>query len=359
MLRLILLITILTSVSIKPIIAQEDKNIFIVENVEVKTKGKSPSSARAVAVNNARRDAFLILLTRLELNLSIADNISDEEISDMIRSEQVINEKIAGNNYSASFNITFAKNFVDHILSQKTNQKGSALENKDKEIYLAIPVLFEKNEYLIWEDENKWRSVLKNFIKQKKTSKKIIIPEPSFDNIESINKENILKIDYNQIEQMIEQNKASSAYILFLDFNNDENKALVKVLHLRKLQKNQFKLSFTNTNKLNYDDLISNVAQKTVEYLEESIIGKDKNFNSNLIRLGLNVDNISQWLNIKKIIESSNLVDEINIISISKNYVEISVNYTNSQKNIEENFAKIGIIITKKSDNFYTYNSTN
>lgn len=359
MVRLIIMIALLASISTKPTIAQEDKNIFMVENVEVKTKGKSPSSARTIAVNNARRDAFLILLTRLELSLSIADNISDEEISDMIRSEQVINEKIAGNNYSATFNITFAKNFVDHILSQKTNQKGSALESKDKEIYLAIPILSEKNEYLIWEDNNKWQMAIKNFIKQKKISKKIIIPEASVDNVTILSKDNIAKIDYLQLEPIIEQYKAGSAYLLFLNFNENENKALVKVLHLRKLQKNQFKLSFTNTNKISYDELINNVAQKTIEYLEESTVGRDKNFNSNLIKLGLNVKSISEWLNIKKIIENSNLVDEINILSISKNYVEISLNYVSSEKSIEEAFTKIGVIITKKSDNFYTYNSTN
>ena len=359
MVRLIIMIALLAIISTKPTIAQEDKNIFMVENVEVKTKGKSPSSARTIAVNNARRDAFLILLTRLELSLSIADNISDEEISDMIRSEQIINEKIAGNNYSASFNITFAKNFVDHILSQKTNQKGSALESKDKEIYLAIPILSEKNEYLIWEDNNKWQIAIKNFIKQKKISKKIIIPEASVDNVAILSKDNITKIDYPQLEPIIEQYKAGSAYLLFLNFNESENKALVKVLHLRKLQKNQFKLSFTNTNKISYDELINNVAQKTIEYLEESTVGRDKNFNSNLIKLGLNVKSISEWLNIKKIIENSNLVDEINVLSISKNYVEISLNYVSSEKSIEEAFTKIGVIITKKSDNFYTYNSAN
>ena len=90
-----------------------DSEIYLVENISAKTKAKSPTLARISAQASARRDGFLILLTRLELNTAIADEINDDEISEMVSSEQIQNEKIAGNTYFATLNITFAKNFVD------------------------------------------------------------------------------------------------------------------------------------------------------------------------------------------------------------------------------------------------------
>jgi hypothetical protein len=56
---------------------------------------------------------------------------------------------------------------------------------------------------------------------------------------------------------------------------------------------------------------------------------------------------------IKNKIESSGFVSQLNTESISRDYVLISVNYVNGKAEIDEAFAKIGLPLDKKSENFY------
>ena len=164
--------------------AADDANLYFVENVVANVAGKSPVDARNSAVKSARRDAFAILLSRLSVDAKIVSKINDEDISDMVRAEQVFDEKISGNSYSAALNITFAKDFVDHILSGKGSQSADvsklAPAEEVKNIALIIPAKVLQKKILLWEGSNDWRSSISNALDGKENFK---IPVADIDNI--------------------------------------------------------------------------------------------------------------------------------------------------------------------------------
>ncbi len=338
-----------------------DNEIYLVENILAKTKAKSPTLARNSAVASARRDGFLILLTRLNLNTAIADEVNDEEIADMVSSEQMQNEKIAGNVYSANFNITFAKNFVDHILQRKNNElKNTGNESIFKmkstdniETSLIIAGIADKKRIKLWEEENQWRYALNRFIGTR-GKKNFIVGQPDLDNIALINSENINDVSFADLEPMLNKYNVASVYTIILNYDNIENKIILEVNHLRKMQKKQIRLSFVNVDRLDYEQLLDIVAKKTVEYLSSAQIASDKNLNSNLIRLEIYLANLDSWISAKKKIENCNFVNQMNIESISRDYAVISVNYNDLNNKIEDNFARLNFLVEKKSDNFYS-----
>ena len=110
--------------------AQDSKNIYLVDSISSKAVAKNANDAKNLVISNARRDAFMVLLMRLKLPISTSDNINDGEIAEMVRSEQIVDEKISGNSYSATFNIIFAKDFVEHILNKKN--EGKEIQTIDK-----------------------------------------------------------------------------------------------------------------------------------------------------------------------------------------------------------------------------------
>jgi hypothetical protein len=329
-----------------------NQNNYLVENVDVKVTGKSPSGARNAANANARRDAFLILLTRLEMNVNIADHITDDEISYMVRSEQIDKEKIAGNSYSATFNIMFAKDFVDHVLAQKTSQK---VKDKQQESYLLIPAKLLKNKkLLLWEDENDWKkAIAQNLVKRSDAvSQKFILPEADMQNIASLNRDNVTNIDYPAIEPVVLKYNSNAAYSLIFFYDEIENKVTINLFYIRKLQKKQVRLSFVNVDRLGYEALLDKVAAKTIDYLINSQSGEDKVLSSNIIRFEIPISSIGNWLTIKDKIENSNLINQLNIEAISRDYALISVNYIGNI-DINEAFSGVGFSLSKKSENFY------
>jgi hypothetical protein len=332
---------------------------YLVENVPVSITGKSPNDARNLAVATARRDAFLILLTRLEININTADKITNGEIADMVRSEQIDGEKISGNTYSATFNIMFAKSFVDHTLSAKNAVKTDK-EEKKAEITLLIPAKMTKRKTSLWEGDNDWKRAVEKSLEEKKAAKKaaknFVIPEADLSNISIVNRDNVETIDYTTLEPILTRYGASAAYITFFSFDNIENKAVVNVFYLRKLQRKQLRLSLVNVDRISYEDLVDKVASKTLDYLATPQLPEDKNMNAGTVHIGITLSSLGNWLMIKNKIESSNLINQLNIESLSRDYALISVNYIDSRVDIVEAFAAAGIILVRRNDGFYTIN---
>jgi hypothetical protein len=326
-----------------------DSNIYLVGDVIVSITSKSPSTARTAATASARRDAFLILLTRLELKTSLADNIADDEIAEMVRSEQIDNEKIAGNNYSATFNILFAKDFVEHILAKKTANK---VEEKKEESFLLIPAKIVKRRPILWEEENDWKKAIEKNL-SKKSQKKFVIPQSDVESLAIVNRDNVETIDFAGLEPLLNRYKSEASYTLLFNYDEIENKVTINVVYIRKLQRKLFKLGFVNVDRLSYENLLDKVAGKTIDYLLSAQNSESKMLSSGPIHIGIPISSLGNWLMIKNKIENSSLISQLNIESISRDYVLISVNYTNGQMEINEAFAKIGLPLDKKADNFY------
>ena len=340
--------------------AQESKNIYFVDSIRTKAVGKNPNEARKISVNNARRDAFMVLLSRLKMPISLSDNISDSEIAEMVRSEQIVDEKIAGNSYSASFNIIFAKDFVDHILGKK-NDNGTFinknLDEKYSEKFTIIPVKMVNNRPIIWESENDWRVMMERIIAKNNFQKTFMVPNYNFENTSNINNKNIKDISFSNFERINADNGAEASYVLFFNFDEIENKVLIDVVYLRKLLKKQFRLSFINVDRLSYNDLILKVAEKTLEYLNNNPIGNDEILNNKFVNIHVKIEKLDDWLYIKKMIEDAKIVDKIFVNSISRDEVWANIIYLNSTVSIEQAFEKIGITIAKQSQGFYEINT--
>lgn len=334
----------------------QQSDIYMVENVVVTAAAKSAGDAKTIATNNARRDAFVTLLSRLSLSSGVANDVSSDQIFDMVRSEQIAEEKIAGNSYSATFNILFAKSAVEQVLKDKSVKKNDAAEDS----YLLIPIKIVRQKgapentqkFLLWEDGNEWKSVIEKNIKAKGLNK-FITPENDMSNVSIVNQDNVEKIDYAQLEPLFARYKVVGAYLAFFYFDDIENKVSITVKNIRKLQKKQVKLSFVNINRLGYDALLGKVADKTIEYLISSQSSNSSKI-ANMLRLEVQITNLGNWMMLKNKIENSNLISQMNIEAISKDYVRISVDYVGSDPDVIAAFSRAGFSLNKKADNFYT-----
>jgi hypothetical protein len=328
-------------------VAQSDEiNLYLVKGVATNSSGKSPADARNIAVAKARREGFLVLLTRLEIMPNIADNITDAEISNMVKSEQVNDEKISANSYSATFNIIFAKDFVDYILAKKIVMEAK----KSEEIYLLIPAKKTKSSLILWEDNNDWKKAIAKIVNDR-PSKKFIIPDSDIGNIALINSDNFMLADYDLLEPILSKYKTDAAYTLLFTYDEIENKVIINVCQIHKLQKNQTRLSFINVDRLNQENLLNQVAKKTIDYLLAEKSSQKPVFK--MVQIQIPVTSLGNWLMIKNKIENSNLINQLNIESISRDYALIGVKYLYDKTDIKEAFLKIGLSLNEKAEDFY------
>lgn len=334
--------------------AKDGSNPYLVEDVIVSVSAKSPSEARNLALKTVRRDALQILFARLGIDNVSVLRISDDEVADMVRSEQIIDEKIAGSSYSASFNIVFAKDFVDHILAQKQVQKEeekpSAVE--EKVVALIMPIKILPRKMLLWESGNDWKVAVNKALDGDEGFK---IPVADDDNMSVIRHDNVSRISASELSPVFAKYQGNVAY--FLSFARDaaNGNAVVSVRSVSSNNVANVKLSFVNTEGFDEYELMQKVASKTIEYLKnlQSIKANVEGKSEHILAVEIPIIKLGDWLMIKNKIETSGFVNKLSIDAISRDYVKATIFLVASDTELSELFSKAGFSLTLKSPNLY------
>ncbi len=356
---IIFLFFILLSLFTHSFAQDKGTNPYLVEGIYSKNTGKNPELAKKNTIKYARRDALTVLLARISKPLSISEEVSDDEITEMVRSEQILDEKISGNNYSANFNFVFAKDFVEHILGQKkSNLEADVSEPKKvSEKFTIIPVKMAINRPMIWEDENDWRIILSRVVEKNDLENKFIIPTAKKENILLFNSQNITNLSTSEIESAIAKNETRGIYIFNFSFDEIDNKVIVKSTYLEPQFKKNFSLAFTNADKIEYNELIKKVAEKTLDFVEKNPITVQSDFSNKNPEVDFKISSFSDWLFVKNSLEKGNLIEKIEIKSISRDNVKAKLQVAGSKLNIEEIFNKLNLKYLKLPEGTYEINA--
>lgn len=330
----------------------EENSKYLIEDIYVTVEGDSPANAKDLGFLSARKKAFSTLLLRLGYDLGFMEKINNSEISNLVRFEQVFDEKFFGNKYSANFKIYFAKDFVDDLFFKK-NYANQSLENSENLNFLVIPVKMTPTKNLLWEDENNFKKFTENAVENKRI-KNFNIVETDIENLAMLSSENVTRLDFKELEHFFEKYKVDVIYVAFFSYDENIEKASVLVRGFERLRKFQYRLGFINSNKLSDEDLTQKVSEKMVDYLSKLKIEeiRAQGVEKDMVRIEIPVRNLGQWLTIKEKIEKSGFVTKLDIESVSRDYVRISVLSENSL-NIVNYFAKIGFTLTSRSQNIY------
>jgi hypothetical protein len=324
-------------------------DIFYIENISSSASANSAKDAKIISLNKARREAFSSLLSRLKANQNILNISSDEQIFDAIISEQISDEKIAGNSYSANFNILFSREIASKIIKNLSSQK---IQNSN---YLLVAVLVKNSEKnIIWQQENFWQNLLKKNIEEKKITN-LIFAENDISNISIVNESNLANISFNDLETLFVRYKLKGIHIIYFDQNNAENKTLVRIETFQNYQKKITAINFVNGSQYTEASLNNKIASKIIKFIidnQANFISEDRS----KIEAEIKINSLEEMSLIKNKIEKSGFISNFLVKSISKDYFKAEISIIPNIQ-IEESFSAIGLKIEKKSqqDNYLIY----
>ena len=346
---------------------------YLIQNIQVEASGKSANDAKIIATKNARRQALTKLVERLKISKNI-EKISDNELEQMIKSEQILLEKFSNNNYQATLNVSFSKKFITFYLKNKNDNplnnndsiqnlainkaEKPELEDINKHNTLILPIKKQGNNFMIWEEKNEWRSSVEKSLQKNKlvTNNEILILKSEINNLEIINNENFEDLQYLDFEPILIQQKSDNLYLAILEYDEIENKAKITVKNFSKNPKKTVILNFVNVEFLKYSELIDKVSLKLIEYLLNNKNSINSEVNQNNIALDIEINDFESWIKIQQKIINSGLMSNIFLKSISKQKTTISGNYLGNKNKIIEDFKNIDLSIKKKEneDNQFT-----
>ncbi|MFT7098539.1 MAG: hypothetical protein ACJAS6_000399 [Rickettsiales bacterium] len=327
----------------------QDQDKYVVSDIVISSEGKSPNQSRTKAIADGQRSAFIVLLSRLGFDADVSDNFQNEEIADMVASQQIFDEKIAGNKYSATLNLNFSRRFVQHHLDRKDEIEKSIDENS----YLIIPIKASDEKMLIWEEENDWMLSWKRFMENNEYPQ-IKLTKGDFEDVGNFNIENIKNNDFSNFGTSFYKYGSGSIVLVYFDFDSIENKVNIDLHIIDKLQNNQVRLEFINVNQLPMQELAQKVVKKTADYIikDDGKVGFSK-FSPENTDIDILVSDLKEWIIIKNKIERSHLVSNLQIKSISRDLIKINADYGVDKDDIIASFEKEDLFLTSKLEGGY------
>ena len=329
---------------------------YTVNNIIASAQGKSPNQARSNAIASGQRNAFLILLERLKINKTIADDITNETIADMVFSQQILDEKISNNQYSATLNLKFSKNFVAHHLGKNFISLNNQPILQQPDYYLIIPIKLIKNQKLLWERNNDWKQAIKNALKNNPTPL-LKIPTGDIDDIITISTEDIKNFNFSYFKPILNKYQANIIILAYFDFDSLENKVDITLKNIQQHRTTHTELNFINVKHLSPQSLVDEVANKTIGYITQSnhqlltrstISGAYSSHQIDVL-----ISDLDDWLKVKNKLQDSNIISQLTINSISQDVVDINISYNNSAGNIIDFFAQDNFFLQQKNEGGY------
>lgn len=333
------------------------RNPYLITNVFSSAEESAPSDSRIKATMKAHRVAFLVLLKNLGVEESFSDEVSDEEIADAVYSRRITDERIAGNYYSAKFNISFLKSTVSALLDNSEVQEDEIIIKEDEEIFLFFPVEILGNKPVLWERNNIWFKSIEESINNSNI-RNIVMPRGDYSDIVNINLKNIQGAKYSDFNSMLTRYGANSAIIAYFDFDKIDNKANITLSIVRSDDIQKFRLGFVNSKNLSRSGLLLEVADRTIDHVASKSKSKRKVkkvslASSEKLLLNVEISDLEEWMRIKSRIEDMYFIKSLKLESISRSVAKITITHSGDSSNIAKLFAKFNFLLRQNRSGEY------
>lgn len=338
------------------VFAQQDANDFFVDNVIISRIDKDATTARRKAMQYGQREAFNTILKRLNIDTSNSIIINDNEISQMLRSMQIKNEKITNNSYSANLTFEFSPEYLKFILNKYKISKYSPYFNS----YLIVPAVRENSEIYLWEKNNRW---IKSFNKNISNYNNIFVIEDDFLTRNSIEKDFFFKPKIGNFNKLNKIYNTNNIVAVVSEENKQSNVIDTKIYVLNNNKTTNAYLTYQLNNK-NIDvdyinagieimEYINNLSNNNPEKTAFNIVDNDDGY----INVYAPISSLQDFINVKNNLSINENIAEINLKMISKNLAIFTIKCVKNVdiKSLIKSLKDYGFIVSEKNDGIYVF----
>lgn len=332
----------------------ENTNNYLVENLYISMIDEDATTARSNAITYAQRQAFNTILNRLGIDTSNSVIISDNEISQMLRSMQIKNEKITTKSYSATLTLQFSPEYIKYTLSKyKISQYSPHFDS-----YLIIPVIKNGDNIYLWEKENKWLDPL---TRNARGTTGVLVIKDNYSTRNLIDLEYFKKPKYNNFKKLASLYGTNNVVLVVGEENKEDKLIDTKIYVLNDNQSTNAYLKYEMKDK-NIDNDYYNASIEIVKYIDGLLV-EDKNKteynvidrNDGYINIYAPLSSIQDYINVKHKLAINKDITQINLKMISQKMAVFTVKYSSNINNLVQSLKNIGFTTSNKKEGIYVF----
>ncbi len=332
----------------------ENTNNYLVENLYISMIDEDATTARSNAIAYAQRQAFNTILNRLGIDTSNSVIISDNEISQMLRSMQIKNEKITTKSYSATLTLQFSPEYIKYTLSKyKISQYSPHFDS-----YLIVPVIKNGDNIYLWEKENKWLDLL---TRNARGTTGVLVIKDNYSTRNLIDLEYFKKPKYNNFKKLASLYGTNNVVLVVGEENKEDKIIDTKIYVLNENKATNAYLKYEMKDK-NIDNDYYNASIEIVKYIDGLLV-EDKNKteynvidrNDGYINIYAPLSSIQDYINVKHKLAINKDITQINLKMISQKMAVFTVKYSSNINNLVQSLKNIGFTTSNKKEGIYVF----
>lgn len=306
-------------------------NVFNVDNVSVDVKADTASEARRLALAEAERKAFYILIRRLTLSVDEEriPELSPQEITSYVRDFSVAEEKTSAVRYIARLNYRFKPDEVRGLL-RAYNVPFAETPSRPM-LILAVYEVGAKAE--LWGEPNPWRAAW-GTQNNRDGLVPIVVPLGDLTDISTVGAADALAGDQIRLETIASRYNATSTVVAHNNITVDPTSG-VQIATITLIRPDDpvplEAQTVTYEQRPGEDvsafmDRLAVATHKRIENLwkQRNLIFED---DAGIIAITVPITGLQDWLAVKKQMERIGIVRRMEIVLISREQVRLNVFY--------------------------------
>lgn len=338
----------------------ETNQTYFVDDIKVNKIDKDATTAREKAIFEAQREGFNTVLERIGIDRSNGILISNEEISQTLRSIQIKNEKISDNSYSAVLSMEFSPEFIKFILNKYNVNKFSGITTS----YLIIPILNENGQTFLWEKGNRWTYAFK---KNLVDNKNIYLVENDFSSRNALDIDFFDKPKFSKFEDIANIYNVNNIVLVIGNYNKGGDIITTKIYVLNKKETRNASLNYQIKNLNNVFLDFAEASNKVISYLD-NLKEKDREANNtistssdkltdrDLTKVFVPISSLDDFNSADNLLKNNKNVLEAYLKVLSKNMATYLVKiYNNDTDTFISSLKNDGFSVNEKEEGIYIF----
>ena len=324
-------------------------DVFVIDNIYADKAADSPTIARNLAIEDAQVQGYNLLINRMtDPNARKAlPKLTPQGIAAMVKSFEITEEKINGNQYLGRFNIFYDEGQIKELLSQ---YNVDVLEVKSPPI-LVFPILTSGDKPILWDPENPWRKSWRVMLNAP-SEMNLIVPMGDAEDVQTITAEDLKAKKYDAL--LAFANKYGAREVMIAEaFFVEDGKILVTRLEpvgpsptLSNLTDFKQKLDATG----DFWMQSVNILQQKITEQWSARRSPLEAFSSKKIKVIVALENGVDWLDIRSKLDSVPLISAMELKELSVRRAIIEVEYTGPYSKFQEALDKQKLELIQQGD---------
>lgn len=317
----------------------------IVNNeVDVDVTAKDAVAARNQAMSEGQSSALVGLLNKLAPSGQAEDIVStldEKKISALVKSTEVLDEKISTNRYRAHLLVSFDADGISALIGKFGASNGKDDAAVATGAFLMIPSFEDENGTALWEDKNPWRDTWR-MLALELYSGDIVVPYGDATDAQIVDSKDLPSATYGSLVPLTLRYGVSDIVILQAKYTSHPDLEL-------KVVKRRINRTRNEVNMLTYRadpqetrdallaraarDIADNMQNKKTEEISATTGGLHGGEKHKIMVLA-SITTMASWTQLRAKLASLPMIDKLELLAMSPNQVDIVVHYRGSPESL-------------------------